>query len=596
MKINQFNIRKKFRILGLLIITSLLFLMLIPNLPLSNYKNHNVSVHEKKIDEFFVPQIPRESTVYYRDINGNAYGVYISGNYAYVAAGSSGLAIIDISDPTNPGTPIYAPIYASSVYISNGYAYVAAGSGLGIIDISTPTNPGTPIYKNLNGSAQDVFISGDYAYIAVWGPGEPKLENTQGLVIIDISDPTNPGTPIYKDAYGTAKGVYISGDYAYIAVVEELPILVIINISDPTNPGTSIDVQRNGQESYGAFDVCVSENYAYLANTNAGMVDHNLANSLAIIDVSDPTNPGTPIYKDTTGTAHGVYISGDNAFIADGPSGLAIINISDPTSPGTPLYVNTTGNAFKVYVQGDYAYVADGTSGLAIIHIRELFGPKIVNASSDFKVDLGYTEASISWTATDQDPNNYTIELQGSGVVFGPTPWVNGTEITYIVPVGLAVGEYNYKVNFTDVYDNFVTDTVIMTVKDIADPIITNSTSDFTINPGYTRINISWTAIDQTPNTYTITLQGTDIIFGPSTWSNGTPITYNIPDGLAVGEYNYTVRFTDDYNNYVTDTIIMSVKGDDLAISFGNYYLTFLIIGIILLVIRQKRRNKSSFE
>ncbi|KKL25530.1 hypothetical protein LCGC14_2404390, partial [marine sediment metagenome] len=184
----------------------------------------------------------------------------------------------------------------------------------------------------------------------------------------------------------------------------------------------------------------------------------------------------------------------------------------------------------------------------------------------------------------------------GSGVVFGPTPWVNGTEITYIVPVGLAVGEYNYKVNFTDVYDNFVTDTVIMTVKDIADPIITNSTSDFTINPGYTRINISWTAIDQTPNTYTITLQGTDIIFGPSTWSNGTPITYNIPDGLAVGEYNYTVRFTDDYNNYATDTVIMTVKEDDPAISFGNYYLTFLIIGIILSAIIQKQRNKSSFE
>ena len=34
-------------------------------------------------------------------------GVTVVGNYAYVAVGLSGLAIIDITDPTNPGTPVY---------------------------------------------------------------------------------------------------------------------------------------------------------------------------------------------------------------------------------------------------------------------------------------------------------------------------------------------------------------------------------------------------------------------------------------------------------------------------------------------------------
>jgi hypothetical protein len=69
--------------------------------------------------------------------------------------------------------------------------------------------------------------------------------------------------------------------------------------------------------------------YAYMADGNSG---------LAVIDISDPTNPGTPVYEDTTGNARDIYISGDYAYVADDTSGLAVIDISDPTNPGTPVY------------------------------------------------------------------------------------------------------------------------------------------------------------------------------------------------------------------------------------------------------------------
>ena len=49
---------------------------------------------------------PQESSVHYEDTTGSAWDVYVSGDYAYVADSSSGLAVIDISDPTNPGTPV----------------------------------------------------------------------------------------------------------------------------------------------------------------------------------------------------------------------------------------------------------------------------------------------------------------------------------------------------------------------------------------------------------------------------------------------------------------------------------------------------------
>ena len=73
---------------------------------------------------------------------GYASGIYVAGNYAYVA-NETGLKIIDISDPRSPG--IVGSVdtgYASGIYVAGNYAYVADGwTGLKIIDISNPRSP-----------------------------------------------------------------------------------------------------------------------------------------------------------------------------------------------------------------------------------------------------------------------------------------------------------------------------------------------------------------------------------------------------------------------------------------------------------------------
>ena len=289
---------------------------------------------------------PNPGTPVYRDTDGVAHRVTVNGNYAYVGDGSSGVAIINITDPTNPGTPVYRDtnFHAYEVAISGNYAYVADGySGLAIIDISDPTNPGTPVYRDTDAYAWGVTVSGNYAYLS---------DGYSGLAIIDITDPTNPGTPIYRDTNGAALGVTISGNYAYLA--DNDSGLAIIDITDPTNPGTPVYRDINGD----ALRVAISGNYAYLANNDSG---------LAIIDISDPTNPGTPVYRDTNGVSYGVTVSGNYAYLADNDSGLAIIDISNPASPGTPVYIDTNGAALDVTISGNYAYVGNDIAGLAII-------------------------------------------------------------------------------------------------------------------------------------------------------------------------------------------------------------------------------------
>jgi hypothetical protein len=280
--------------------------------------------------------------------SGNANGVQIVGNYAYVAD-DSGLQIIDISNPT---TPILKGTYNTTgsnhgVQIVGNYAYVTPYSKLQIIDISNPT---TPILKgtyNISGDAYGIQIVGNYAYVA---------NGYLGLQIIDISNPT---IPILKGTYytsGQPYGVQIVGSYAYVAVSSSG--LEIIDISDPTIPILKGTYDTSGT----AESVQVVGNYAYVADNGSG---------LQIIDISNPLAPTLKGNYNTSGTATGVQVVGNYAYVADHDSGLQIIDISNPTTPTLKGNYNTSGYAWRVQVVGNYAYVADSEGGLKIIDVSE---------------------------------------------------------------------------------------------------------------------------------------------------------------------------------------------------------------------------------
>ena len=84
-----------------------------------------------------------ESRIRSIDTPGSANRVRVSGNYAYVAAGTAGLLVVDISDPVRPGivtslTTTNAKdidLYQNSVYLADG------NGGLKVIDISDPLAP-----------------------------------------------------------------------------------------------------------------------------------------------------------------------------------------------------------------------------------------------------------------------------------------------------------------------------------------------------------------------------------------------------------------------------------------------------------------------
>ena len=109
--------------------------------------------------------------------------------------------------------------YALGVAISGDYAYIADyENGLIILNIEEPSNPVFSGSYDTDGLAYRVTISGNYAYVADWN---------NGLIILNIEDPSNP---IFVGSYDAkpAWSVTISGNYGYVSACENG--LIILDI------------------------------------------------------------------------------------------------------------------------------------------------------------------------------------------------------------------------------------------------------------------------------------------------------------------------------------------------------------------------------
>jgi hypothetical protein len=307
----------------------------------------------------------------------------------------NGLQIIDISNPANP---VAVGLYdtegnALGVTLSGNYAYVAASSGgLQIIDISNPANPVAVGHYDTSGSAKGVALSGNYAYVA---------DNGDGLQIIDISNPANPVAVVLYDTLGSSQGIALDGNYAYVA--DWNSGLQIIDISNPANP---VAVGHYDTEGY-ARGVALSGNYAYVADGYWG--------GLQIVDISDPANPVAVGHYDTSGDAKGVALSGNYAYVADGSKGLQIIDISDPANPWLRGYYDTSGDAKGVALSGNYIYVADGDNRLEIFRFNPPQPGSLQFSAASFTVKENDTSLEISVTRTAGSKGAVSVQYRITG-------------------------------------------------------------------------------------------------------------------------------------------------------------------------------------
>ena len=275
-----------------------------------------------------------------------AWAIHVDGTYAYVACDSSGLEVIDVTDPTTPTivASYDTPGRAIDLFVAGQYAYIADYSSLQIINISNPLSPAYagshPAYGTIG-----VHVDGDYAYLAS-GYHPPVIE------ILNISNPASPESTSSLTFLGGAFDLYCSSGYLCALSNETEPYanyLRIVDVSDPHNPIVSGSIRIPGDVEI-PWDVKVIEDYAYVADGAEG---------LQIVNITDPVHPVVVGSYDTPGNATGVFVSDDYAFIADHSNGVQLVNVLDPTNPTFLSECDTDGQALGIYATGGYAYVAD---------------------------------------------------------------------------------------------------------------------------------------------------------------------------------------------------------------------------------------------
>lgn len=276
----------------------------------------------------------------------------------------------DVAVGTEIGMSLKASTTAqtSSVDFMAGTLSDALISGTG--DSASVTIPGINILLDwgvnniestldTSGTAYDVFVAGNYAYVA---------DGAAGLRIVDISNPASPNLVGTYDSPGTAYGVFVSGNYAYLADSNSVRI---VDISTPATP----NAVGNFATTNSCKGVYVSGNYVYAADGTTG------------VWIYDISNPASPVYKsvyNSSGTAKNVTVLNNTAYIADYTGGLKIVDVTTPTSP-TLLgsYTDDTPHYIDISVSGNYAYMVDVDSELKIFDISTPATPSLTGSYLD---------------------------------------------------------------------------------------------------------------------------------------------------------------------------------------------------------------------
>ena len=269
-------------------------------------------------------------------------------------------------EPKVVGSNSVAAGSATEVTVSGNYAYVVVfESGFHIIDISDPNKPQAVGGHRAAGYAMDVVVAGSYAYLTT----DRRFELTNyvggGLDVVDISNPASPRLVGRYSSPG-AGAVAVSGNHAYVA---EETGLRVIDISNPAVPQVVGDIAIN------ASAVAISGNYAYVVQLNQ---------ALYVFDVSDPPNPEFVGAYTTNGYFQDVVVSGSYAYLADRITGVHIVDVTEPTAP--QLVGKYGSSAYDLAISGSYVYVATqprilGTNnfpgGLHLVRVSEPTNPRL---------------------------------------------------------------------------------------------------------------------------------------------------------------------------------------------------------------------------
>ncbi len=266
----------------------------------------------------------------------------VEGSYAYTADGTSGLRVIDVSNPAQPHEVGVLSGNATLVAVRGSIAAVGAGADVRLVDVSIPSLPVLISTYTETGQVNELDLTDSRLFMAMgdWGPGV--------LVAVDISDPAHPYRSGELETSAAVRAVEISGPKAFAVGATLIPnefdqnIAATADVTWPVTPltGTLYTSQY-------AVDVAASGNLVFQVCESSGR--------FYALDASDPANPvirGQAALS--CGGALQVEAAGDYVFTTNDCTGLRIFDVSDPSLPEAIGYLGEAKG--RLDLEGSRAY------------------------------------------------------------------------------------------------------------------------------------------------------------------------------------------------------------------------------------------------
>ncbi|MFQ5911164.1 MAG: LVIVD repeat-containing protein [Thermoplasmata archaeon] len=396
-----------------------------------------------------------------------AWGIWLHKNHLYVGNFDSecpgsgfGIDTYDVSDPANPVRVSHLPSPSDVAWTRHvrvgtlasehfrgevavvpvecdrgGNLYPGTGRALMVWDVTDPADPrllstwGDPDFALGWHGAHTIEFHPPYVYLSMW---------SDGLAIIDISDPRNPEELQRMNFGGFVHFSYASDDGTRLYVSDAGAGLVILDV---TEPGNATVIGWHLQTFPGSAFSASGEDGTWVVSTSHGECPSRPA---LILDTADETDPklaasirieamDRPCPNPSGATPLEIQIRGNLVFITWTGAGLQVFNVSNPYaptefskwSPPTGELSGINPGPKGLFVEGDLIFVSSAMKRVHILRFDTMDVAFDVETSTPgsltARIVLTYTSdgspvrgASVTIgdsDAVEEDPGFYKVVL-----------------------------------------------------------------------------------------------------------------------------------------------------------------------------------------
>ena len=292
---------------------------------------------------------------------GFANAIDVQGNIAAVAAGDSGLVLVDISNKEEPiilanyqtyGTAISVKISGDRIYLSD------TQNGLSILDISNPNTPELYGEYNPGDIVRDIEVNDEFVFLAC---------QDAGLRILDVVKPDKPTEFSTLEGLGQVGSISVSDDLAVVATDNAARIIDVSSLRSP--------VWVTSIASNNIRDVLLDGTRLFISRSSSGYLLYDLENPVSpqVLNSSVDYFPNQAINSQSP-----YYFSSDQRFqnsilmlSKENVDSTTLIDISDVDSSGRTSRAVSVDSHYIYQIRDASISARYGKSGNALLVIAQ---------------------------------------------------------------------------------------------------------------------------------------------------------------------------------------------------------------------------------